>query len=77
MKIKVELENEETIEQADEFIMKAISNKTECTHGERYSDDAMNEAHDHICSLFANLTKDLELNVKDIIEHATRTKGSR
>lgn len=77
MKIKVELEKGETVEQADEFLAKALVKKTECEHGEKYSDDAMNEAHDHICGLFTTLTKDLQLTVKDIIEDATGTKSSR
>lgn len=77
MKIKVELSNDETVEEADEFLMKAISTKAECNHGERYSDDAMNEAHAHICKLFETLTLELQTTIKDIIEHATRTKGSR
>ncbi len=77
MKIKVELENGETVEQADDFILKAISRKTECDHGEQYSDEAMNEAHDHICSVFGAMTKDLHREIKDIIEHATGTKSSR
>ena len=77
MKIKVELADGETVEQADEFILKAISKKTECDHGEQYSDEAMNEAHEHICGLFRNLTKGLQCEIKDIIEHATGTKSPR
>lgn len=77
MKIKVELDNGETVEQADDFIMKALAKKTECDHGEQYSDEAMNEAHTHICGLFTSLTKDLHSEIKDIIEHATGTKSSR
>lgn len=77
MKIKVELGEGETVADADEFMAKALSKKSECDHGERYSDSAMNEAHDHICGLFSNLTKDLHTTIKDIIEDATRTKGSR
>lgn len=77
MKIKVELSQGETVEQADEFIAKALSAKHECDEGERYSDNAMNEAHDHICGLFSALTKDLHSTVKDIIEDATGTKSSR
>jgi len=75
MKIKVELEKGETVEAADEFLAKALAAKTECEHGERYSDDAINEAHDHICKLFNSLTTDLHLTIKDIVEDATRTKN--
>jgi hypothetical protein len=77
MKIKVELAKGESVEQADEFLAKALAAKTECDHGERYSDNAMNEAHDHICGLFNHLTKDLHSTVKDIIEDATGTKSPR
>lgn len=77
MKIKVELAEGETVEQADEFMAKAMAVRAECDHGERYSDDAMNEAHEHICGLFKNLTKDLNSTIKDIIEDATGTKSPR
>ena len=77
MKIKVELEKGETVEDADEFMAKALTSKSECEHDERYSDDAMNEAHDHIRGLFNSLTKDLHIEIKDIIQDATGTKGSR
>ena len=77
MKIKVELDKGETVDQADEFMAKALAAKADCEHGEKYSDDAMNEAHEHICGLFSALTKDLHSSVKDIIEDATGTKSSR
>lgn len=77
MKIKVELEKDETVEQADEFLAKALVRKNECDHGEKYADEAMNEAHAHICGLFANLSQDLQTEIKEIIEHATGTKSSR
>ena len=77
MKIKVELGEGETVADADEFLAKALASKSECEHGEKYSDEAMNEAHDHICGLFGSLTKDLQTSIKDIIEDATRTTSSR
>lgn len=77
MKIKVEIEGENTIEDAVEFMAKTMNKTAECAHGERYADDAMNEAHDHIVSLFSSLSKDLHSEIKEIIEHATGTKSSR
>jgi hypothetical protein len=77
LKVKVELEGAETVEQANEFITKALVTQSECQHGERYADGAMNDAHDHIVGLFSSLNKDLHSEIKEIIEHATGTKSSR
>lgn len=77
MKIKVELEKGETVAKADEFLAKALVAKSECDHGEKYSDEAMNEAHEHICASFRNMTNDLHQHIKEIIEDATGTKSSR
>lgn len=77
MKIKVELEQGETIEDSEEFLAKALKVKSECDHGERYADDALNEAHDLICQRFDQMMQGLASNIKDIVEDATRTKISR
>lgn len=50
MKVKVELERGETIEDADAFLAKAIKQKHECSGGERYADDWLNELEAYVCS---------------------------
>jgi hypothetical protein len=77
MKIKVELEQNETIGDAEEVLQKALNVKQECDHGERYSDDAMNEAHTLICEQFDSLLTNLQQEIKDIVKDATRTAHTR
>lgn len=50
MKIKVELEKDETIEQAEHLFVKSVSAKQECSGGERYADEYLNELEAHVCS---------------------------
>lgn len=73
MKIKVELQKGETLEDAEELMEKALKAKSECDHGERYSDEALNEAHDLICSRFQNLLNNINLEVGEIINAARAT----
>lgn len=49
MKIKVELEKDETIEGAEAFLVKSVSAKHECSGGERYAEDYLNELEAHVC----------------------------
>lgn len=50
MKIKVELEKDESIDNAEEFLAKAIHAKQECSGGERYADAYLNELEAYVCS---------------------------
>lgn len=50
MKLKVELAKGETIEQAETLILKAMTVKNECSGGERYADDYLNELEAYVCS---------------------------
>lgn len=74
MKVKVELEPNETIGDAEEFLEKALHAKQECDHGERYADPIFNEAHDLICERFEQMVSDVQKHVMDIIQDDTRTK---
>ncbi len=73
MKIKVELEQGETLEDSEEFLAKALKIKSECDHGERYSDEAMNEAHELICSKFQSLLNSINSEVEEIVNAARTT----
>lgn len=50
MRIQVELEKGETIEAVDHFLAKSLSAKQECSGGERYADDWLNELEAYACS---------------------------
>ena len=50
MRVKVELENDETIEDAESFLAKSVAVKQECSGGERYADDYLNELEAYVCS---------------------------
>lgn len=73
MKIKVELEKGETLTDAEELMEKALKVKSECDHGERYSDEALNEAHDLICSRFQSLLNSIGSEVEEVISAAKTT----
>lgn len=55
MKVKVELEKHETLDEADELLEKALHAKHEDSHGERYADPILNEFHDYL-NIMANQT---------------------
>lgn len=63
MKVKVFLEEDETIFQAEEEIIKAFKDKHNCAK-ERYSDPAVEEFANSICKqhkdLLDNLVKDIQ-----------------
>lgn len=50
MKIKVELEKDETIEQAEHLFVKSVQTKQECSGDERYADDYLNELEAFVCA---------------------------
>lgn len=50
MKIKVELDKNERIEDAEEFLVKSVATKQECSGDERYADDYLNEFESYIVS---------------------------
>lgn len=76
MKIKVELGQGESLADAEELMEKALKAKAECDHGERYSDDAMNEAHTLICARFNGLLNNLQTEIEEILRDDTGTKNS-
>lgn len=64
MKLKVELEPGETMQDADEFLAKAIKKKEQCSGGEKYNDPALEEAHEYMCKLHVDILKDIEEELK-------------
>lgn len=58
MKVKVELDKHETIEQAEDFLEKSLQVKKECGE-ERYASEFLNEFHDHVCERHGKLIDDV------------------
>jgi hypothetical protein len=67
MKINVELEDQETLEEAEEFMAKALKVKSECSHTEKYADPVMNEAHDLICQRFNELLNNVQTEIRELL----------
>lgn len=70
MRVKIELEKDETLQDAEEFLEKSLKAKSECDHGERYADAALNEAHDLICSRFEDLLSSINSEIEEVINAA-------
>lgn len=75
MKVKVNLENGETLEQAEEKLEKALKAKRECAHGEQYCDPAMNEFHDHIEARHKKVLERINQQIADEIKREVYSKG--
>ncbi len=74
MKVKITLDENETIEQADELLEKALVMKKDCSHGERYSDEYLNEFHEHVCKRHAELVNSLIEEVQQEIKQSVNAK---
>ena len=74
MKIKIELSEGETPEQAEETFVKAIQTKKECSGMERFKDEALNEYLEHICIKHDEALNSLEKELKEEIQHAIQHK---
>jgi hypothetical protein len=73
MKVKVELTNGETIEQADELLEKALKAKAEPSENERYADQHLNDFHDYINERHQRLVTSVLKEIEDEIKlHVNR-----
>lgn len=71
MKVKVDLDKGETLEQADEKLEKALKAKKECVHGEQYDDDIYNQLHEEICQHHATKVLDPILQeLREVLKNA-------
>lgn len=75
MKIKVHLEKDETLEDAEEFLLKSIKHKKHFDDSERYSDAFLNEFHDYVREQHAKLVDSILRDVRQEIEHHAHTKN--
>lgn len=70
MKIKIELEEHEHQDDADDLLEKALHNKKECSDHERYADPILNDFHDYVTQLHTQLleriSSDIEAQLKGI-----------
>lgn len=68
MKLKILLDENETISEAEDFLEKSIKVKKECSHGEKYSNEYLNEMHDYIADRHEQLLEEIlyqiELEIK-------------
>lgn len=50
MKVQIHLDKGETIESAEHSLVKSVQAKQECSGGERYADEWLNELEAFVCS---------------------------
>ncbi len=69
MKLRVELDKDETVEQADELILKAVQAKHECSGGERYADDWLNELEGYVLAQHRRVLDQIAEEIAQEIGH--------
>ena len=75
MKIKVHLDSNETIEDADEFLEKAVAAKKNVEYHERYTDEFLNDFHEYLNRKHHLLVQSIIQSVKEEIEHDAHRKN--
>ncbi len=70
MKIKIELENGESPDLADDLLQKALLAKKECSGHEQYSDSVYNEFVEYIHYLHHHMISNVEDELKEILSRA-------
>jgi hypothetical protein len=73
MKVRIDLQNGETLQDAEETLEKALKAKKECSEGERYADPVLNELHDSICDRHEELLTNLFQNIQSAIKEEVGT----
>ena len=68
MRIKVELEKHETIEDAESFMAKSVQLKHECSGEERYADEYLNELESYVCGEHRKVLKRIAEEVTEEID---------
>ena len=76
MKIKVHLEHDETIEDADDFLEKAVAAKKDVGYHERYTDEFLNDFHEYLLTKHHQFVQSIIQSIKEEIEHDANKKGS-
>lgn len=72
--MKVILDKNQSLEEAEELLEKSIKRKKECSSSEQYNDDALNEFHDMICARHRKVLERIEKEVKSEIERHVSSK---
>lgn len=70
MKIKIHLEKDETIEQAENLLLKSVHAKQECSGGERYADEYLNELEAFVCAEHRKVLKQIEEEILAEVSNA-------
>lgn len=76
MRVRIDLEPGETIEEAEEKLAKAILTKQELREelAERYDDPVLNEFHDHVTNEHLKVLDNIRALVSQEIQHLINKK---
>lgn len=67
MKVQIHLDKGETLESAEELLSKSLKKKQECSHGERYHSEYLNDFHDYVMNENVKALDDILSQVSDLI----------
>jgi len=68
MKIKIDLEEGESLDDADEFLEKALKAKKKAPNPERYHDQAFEDFYQQINERHEDVLKNVALELKELLE---------
>lgn len=74
--MKIILDKNQSLEEAESILKKAIRKNRECSGKEQYSDPALNEFHDLICDEHVKLIKKIEKEILGEIDRYVSSKRS-
>lgn len=72
MKVRVDLDKHESVEDAEELLTKAMTAKKECSGDERYHDDWLNQFEAHVLSEHKKLMDQISHEILAEIQDAHR-----
>jgi hypothetical protein len=79
MKVKIELENGQTLEQAEEELLRALKGKQKVKdepQGERYADTMVNEFHDLILDEHEKVLEGIQEQIETEVKRLVSSKGN-
>lgn len=75
MKVKIELEEHEHLDDADELLEKALHRKADPS--ESYEEASFNDFHDHMTAVHNNLLKRISQDIQAEIERAISSRHNQ
>lgn len=73
---RIKIISDSSLVDTEEQLEKALKRKSECSHGERYADDAFNQFYDMICEKHEKLIKSIMEELETEIERHAGSKGN-